>query len=45
MATPATVLPTDRGFVVRLHGATVGLFGHDERPQADALVRKLGGAL
>lgn len=39
------VLPTDRGLVVRQHGATVGLFGHNERPKADALVLRLGGAL
>ena len=39
------VLPSDRGLVVRQNGATVGLFGHDERSKADALVRRLGGAL
>lgn len=39
------VLPTDRGLVVRQRGATIGLFGHDERAKADALVRRLGGTL
>lgn len=35
------VLPSDRGYVVRRYGATVGLFGHHERAKADALADTL----